>query len=71
MQFGKYKGQKSKYVNCLASYVICVMFMVNLQLKRWEASIQDYEILLKETPEDEEVSRALLEAKEQLSKTAR
>jgi len=35
-------------------------------LKRWEASIEDYEILLKETPEDEEIRRSLLEAKENL-----
>ncbi|TKY60296.1 Inactive TPR repeat-containing thioredoxin TTL3 [Spatholobus suberectus] len=40
----------------------------NAKLKRWEASILDYEILLKETPEDEEISRALLEAKEHLTK---
>jgi len=39
-------------------------------LERWEASIQDYEILLKETPEDEEVKRALLEAQAQLQKQA-
>lgn len=39
-----------------------------MQLEKWEASIQDYEILLKETPEDEEVSRALSEARQQLKK---
>ncbi|KAG5155319.1 hypothetical protein JHK82_013288 [Glycine max] len=37
------------------------------KLKRWETSIQDYEILLKETPEDEELRRTLLEAKSILS----
>jgi DnaJ family protein C protein 7 len=37
-------------------------------LKRWEASIQDYELLLKETQGDEEVSRGLLEAQVQLRK---
>ncbi|MED6158885.1 hypothetical protein PIB30_037171 [Stylosanthes scabra] len=40
----------------------------NAKLKKLEDAIQDFEILVKETPEDEEVSRALLEAKEQLSK---
>ncbi|RZC12984.1 Inactive TPR repeat-containing thioredoxin TTL3 [Glycine soja] len=39
----------------------------NAKLKRWETSIQDYEILLKETPEDEELRRTLLEAKSILS----
>ncbi|KAL1336635.1 hypothetical protein HN51_031001 [Arachis hypogaea] len=38
----------------------------NAKLERWEASIQDYEILLKETPDDEQVKRALLEAQEKL-----
>ncbi|CAJ1856047.1 unnamed protein product [Sphenostylis stenocarpa] len=38
----------------------------NAKLERWEAAIQDYKILLKETPEDEEVKRALLEAQAQL-----
>ncbi|KAG5041179.1 hypothetical protein JHK85_013655 [Glycine max] len=37
------------------------------KLKRCETSIQDYEILLKETPEDEELRRTLLEAKSILS----
>ncbi|XP_056161188.1 inactive TPR repeat-containing thioredoxin TTL3-like [Syzygium oleosum] len=36
------------------------------KLKKWEASIQDYEVLAREAPEDEEVSRVLLEAKAQL-----
>ncbi|MED6122543.1 hypothetical protein PIB30_040786 [Stylosanthes scabra] len=40
----------------------------NAKLKKFEDAIQDFEMLVKETPEDEEVSRALLEAKEQLSK---
>lgn len=40
----------------------------NAKLERWEASIRDYEILLRETPEDEEVNRALLEAQTQLKK---
>lgn len=38
-----------------------------LQLGRWEASIQDYEALLQETPEDEEVKKALSEAQAQLN----
>jgi DnaJ homolog subfamily C member 7 len=37
-------------------------------MERWEASIGDYEILLRETPEDEELNRALLEARAQLKK---
>lgn len=37
-----------------------------LQLGNWEAAIGDYEILRKETPEDEEVLRALSESKMQL-----
>ncbi|KAK7318593.1 hypothetical protein RJT34_03296 [Clitoria ternatea] len=40
----------------------------NAQLKRWKASIQDYEILLEETPDDEEISKALLEVKDHLVK---
>ncbi|XP_010027845.2 inactive TPR repeat-containing thioredoxin TTL3 [Eucalyptus grandis] len=38
------------------------------KMERWEASIQDYEVLAREAPEDEEVSRALLEAKAQLKR---
>ncbi|KAI6699598.1 hypothetical protein NL676_013922 [Syzygium grande] len=38
------------------------------KLEKWEASIQDYEVLAREAPEDEEVSRALLEAKAQLKR---
>lgn len=37
-------------------------------MERWEASIQDYEMLIRETPGDEEVGRALFEAKIQLKK---
>ncbi|XP_039005107.1 inactive TPR repeat-containing thioredoxin TTL3-like [Hibiscus syriacus] len=40
----------------------------NTKLKKWEASIQDYNILLKETPDNEEVKRGLLEAQMQLKK---
>ncbi|MED6146043.1 hypothetical protein PIB30_030836 [Stylosanthes scabra] len=40
----------------------------NAKLEKWEASIQDYEILLKETQDDEQVNRALLEAQEKLKK---
>ncbi|KAG5029698.1 hypothetical protein JHK87_013212 [Glycine soja] len=43
------------------------VLLCNRALKRWETSIQDYEILLKETPEDEELRRTLLEAKSILS----
>lgn len=39
-----------------------------LQLGNWESAIRDYEILSKETPEDEEVIRGLSEAQEQLVK---
>ncbi|XP_044470665.1 inactive TPR repeat-containing thioredoxin TTL3-like [Mangifera indica] len=40
----------------------------NAKLERWEASVQDYEILKQENPEDEEVNKALLEAQTQLKK---
>ncbi|XP_039033690.1 inactive TPR repeat-containing thioredoxin TTL3-like [Hibiscus syriacus] len=40
----------------------------NSKLKKWEASIQDYTILLRETPNNEEVKRGLLEAQMQLKK---
>ncbi|XP_020220707.2 inactive TPR repeat-containing thioredoxin TTL3 [Cajanus cajan] len=43
----------------------------NAKLERWEASIHDYEILLKETPGDEKVKQALVEAQSQLKKQAR
>ena len=43
-------------------------FFVGLQLGNWESAIKDYEILRKETPEDEEVIRGLSETKEQLVK---
>ena len=33
-----------------------------MQLEKWEASIKDYKILIKETQEDEDVTRALSEA---------
>lgn len=35
-------------------------------MERWEAAIQDYEMLLREKPGDEEVARALFEAQLQL-----
>lgn len=37
-------------------------------MERWEASIQDYEVLIRETPGNEEVGRALFEAQIQLRK---
>jgi len=37
-------------------------------LERWEASIQDYEALLHEMPEDVEVEKALHEARAKLRK---
>jgi DnaJ family protein C protein 7 len=37
-------------------------------LGKWEVSIKDYEMLQNEAPEDEELGRALMEAKEQLKK---
>lgn len=39
-----------------------------MQLEKWGLSIEDYEILQRESPEDESVSQALLEAKAQLKK---
>lgn len=44
------------------------MFLLVTQLEKWEASIEDYEILHKEVPDDEEVREGLLEAKAQLEK---
>lgn len=35
-------------------------------MERWEAAIQDYEMLLREKPGDEEVARALFETQLQL-----
>jgi len=35
-------------------------------LERWEVAIQDYEMLIREKPGDEEVARALFEAQLQL-----
>ncbi|KAK8663816.1 hypothetical protein V6N13_083621 [Hibiscus sabdariffa] len=40
----------------------------NSKLKKWEVSIQDYTILLRETPDNEEVKRGLSEAQMQLKK---
>ncbi|KAF3547690.1 hypothetical protein DY000_02000428 [Brassica cretica] len=40
----------------------------NAKLGNWESAFRDYEILSKETPEDEEVIRGLSEAQEQLVK---
>lgn len=37
-------------------------------MERWEASVQDYEMLIRESPGDEEVGRALFEAQVQLKK---
>ncbi|KAI3767785.1 hypothetical protein L2E82_18189 [Cichorium intybus] len=40
----------------------------NAKLGKWQASMEDYEVLTREAPEDEEVSRALREAKEHLKR---
>ncbi|CAL9114918.1 unnamed protein product [Musa textilis] len=40
----------------------------NAKLERWEASAQDYEALVGQLPGDEEVGRALSEARQQLKK---
>ncbi|XP_038975666.1 inactive TPR repeat-containing thioredoxin TTL3-like [Phoenix dactylifera] len=40
----------------------------NAKMERWEASIKDYEVLVQEISGDEEVCRALFEAKAQLKK---
>ncbi|XP_030481199.2 inactive TPR repeat-containing thioredoxin TTL3 isoform X1 [Cannabis sativa] len=40
----------------------------NAKLERWEAAIQDYEFLIREMPGNEEVGRALFEAKIQLER---
>lgn len=63
--------QLTRYVN-LTCYITSYLTNLNKpfhhQLGRWEASIQDYEILIRELPGDDEVSRALFEAKLQLKK---
>lgn len=38
------------------------------KLERWEAAIQDYEMVMREMPGDEEVGKALLDAQAQLKK---
>ncbi|KAL7192574.1 hypothetical protein ACSBR2_024402 [Camellia fascicularis] len=40
----------------------------NAKLEKWEACLQDYEVMIKETPEDNEVGCALKDAKVQLEK---
>ncbi|KAJ8561416.1 hypothetical protein K7X08_027606 [Anisodus acutangulus] len=40
----------------------------NIKLERWKAANQDFEVLIQENPEDEEVNRVFLEAKIQLKK---
>ncbi|KAK1307938.1 TPR repeat-containing thioredoxin TTL4 [Acorus calamus] len=40
----------------------------NAKMERWEAAIKDYEMLMRETPGDDEVMRGLSEAKAQLKK---
>jgi DnaJ family protein C protein 7 len=37
-------------------------------LEKWEVSVKDYEMLQNEAPGDDEVSRALMEAKSELKK---
>lgn len=39
-----------------------------MQLGNWELAIGDYEILRKETPEDDQVIRGLMEAQNQFVK---
>ncbi|KAK1591514.1 hypothetical protein Q3G72_008941 [Acer saccharum] len=52
----KYSKARLRRANCYA------------KLERWESSIKDYEILQRESPEDEEVIKALQEAQAQLKK---
>ncbi|KAH8507776.1 hypothetical protein H0E87_010079 [Populus deltoides] len=40
----------------------------NAKLEKWEVSVKDYEMLQNEAPGDDEVSRALMEAKSELKK---
>ncbi|KAJ3695809.1 hypothetical protein LUZ60_001186 [Juncus effusus] len=40
----------------------------NFKMEKWEASIKDYEVLVREMPGNEEVSKALAEAEEELKK---
>lgn len=39
-----------------------------MQIEKWELAVGDYEILKKESPEDEQVTRGLSEAQQQLMK---
>ena len=55
-------------LNFVDRLFITVSFFTYNQLERWEAAIQDYEMLIRETPGDEEVARALFEAQVQLKK---
>ncbi|GMJ02482.1 tetratricopeptide repeat 12 [Hibiscus trionum] len=43
----------------------------NAKVEKWEVAIQDYEMLIRETPGDDEVGRALFEAHSQLKKINR
>ncbi|TXG60695.1 hypothetical protein EZV62_015268 [Acer yangbiense] len=52
----KYSKARLRRANCYA------------KLEKWESSIKDYEILQRESPEDEEVIKALQEAQAQLKK---
>lgn len=68
MQFVNTSFKTQIFQLWFSSYVICVIFIVKLQLERWEASIQDYQIMVKGIPEDYEVNKALLEAQAELKK---
>ena len=56
-------------------YSYTLIIIIYLQLERWEASIQDYEIMLKENPKDRDVEKALyvaqVHAQKQLSEDIR
>ncbi|KAI3978516.1 hypothetical protein MKX01_015691 [Papaver californicum] len=70
-QFEKAIEDCSKALNVRPSYSKARLRRAdcNAKLGRWEASAQDYEILRKEMPNDEEVARGLLEAQGNLKKS--
>lgn len=49
-------------------FIVILNLFVVVQMRKWELVVADYEILKKETPEDEEVTRGLSEAQQQLMK---
>ncbi|OUZ99308.1 Tetratricopeptide repeat-containing domain [Macleaya cordata] len=72
-QFEKALEDCNKALNVRPSYTKARLRRAdcNAKLERWEASAQDYDILLKDMPGDEEVGRALLEVQAHIKKPQR